>query len=234
MAKLSDLVQCISEATGIPVATVREIGRRLRQAGLIGTGKGGRYGGADMTPKDAASLLTGLLISRVSSVSFSELASETEDHLKGLTAHTPRGHQMVSARWDRRLELSELSRLQPGHSFGDGLAALIASFVNAEFERRMSRWGWVDFSVNIHSPRALVGSVPQPEALIEFETETFGSSNLFYIRRRSAKSLEVFAPRKWSDIVEDPQFDLIVAARIQAATLKSVSLLLRNSGQSNG
>jgi hypothetical protein len=37
---------------------------------------------------------------------------------------------MVSARWDRRLELSELCKLKSGHTFGDAVAALIASFLN--------------------------------------------------------------------------------------------------------
>src|SRR5271170_3484731 len=102
MAKLSDLILCTSEVTGIPEGTVREISRRLREDGLIGTGKGGRYGGAEMTPNDAASLLTALLIVRASSISLSDIARLTKGHLKGLTSHNPRGHRMVLGGWDRR------------------------------------------------------------------------------------------------------------------------------------
>jgi hypothetical protein len=45
MAKLSDLVLRSSEITGVPLPTVREISRRLRENHLIQTGVGGRYGG---------------------------------------------------------------------------------------------------------------------------------------------------------------------------------------------
>src|SRR4029077_11225564 len=91
MAKLSELVLRTAEVTGIPEATVREVSRRLREGGLIQTGKGGRYGGAGMTPKDAASLLTGLLIVKASSTPFNEIASLTKDHLRALTSHVGHG-----------------------------------------------------------------------------------------------------------------------------------------------
>jgi hypothetical protein len=228
MAKLSDLIQCTSEVTGIPVSTVREIGRRLRESGIISTGKGGRYGGADMTPKDAASLLTGLLISRVSCVSLAEIPSLTGVHLKDLTAHEPRVRGLVLARWDRRLELSPLCQLEPGHSFADGFAALITSFVNGEFERRMAKWGWVHVYVEIVSPIPLGSRVAQPDAMIFLDTKAFGDSTLYYIRRRDASGLTAVAPNKWSDIKGGPQLDLRVGAQIRDSTLKSVGLVLRS------
>src|SRR6476660_7040151 len=66
MAKLSDLISCTSAIMGVPFPTVQEVSRRLREAGIIQTGKGGRYGGIGMTPSDATSLLTTLLIMRAS------------------------------------------------------------------------------------------------------------------------------------------------------------------------
>jgi hypothetical protein len=55
--------------------TVREISRRLREARLIRQGKGGRYGAVQiMTPDDAASLLTALMLVKASAASFSAVA----------------------------------------------------------------------------------------------------------------------------------------------------------------
>src|SRR6266849_2432707 len=118
MAKLSDLILCTSEITGIPQATVREVSRRLREGHLIQTGKGGRYGGADMMPRDAVILLTALLIVRGFSVPFTNVASLTRGYLR-LTAHRPYRDRMVWARWDRRLALAQLCRLESGHTFED-------------------------------------------------------------------------------------------------------------------
>src|SRR5690242_721425 len=117
MAKLSDLVVQTSQVTGIGEATVRELARRLREAELIGTGKGGRYGGADMSSRDAARLLTGLLIVRATSLPLNEIAALTSIYLKGIKAHTGRGKQMVLARWDRNLGLHALCELDRGHTF---------------------------------------------------------------------------------------------------------------------
>ena len=233
MARLSELVERTAEVTGIPEATVREVSRRLREGGLIQTGKGGRYGGADMTPTDAASLLTGLLIVKASAVSFAEIASLTKVHLSRLTSHSARGHRVVSARWDRRLELSAFCRLKSGHVFGDAVAALIASFSNGEFERRMPKWGWVEVSIHVYSSKATASSVRNPEAAIDFETEALGHSGLLYIERRTAERIQASPASKWSDIAEGRNSDLLVGAHIRDATLKSVGLLLRNSESRN-
>jgi hypothetical protein len=229
MAKLSELIMRTAAVTGTPEATVREISRRLREGGLIQTGKGGRYGGADMTPRDVACLLSGLLIVRASSVSFADIASVAKSHLDGLTSHIPRSHRMIPARWDRRLELSELCKLKVGHGFGEAFAGLIASFANGEFEQRMTKWRWVRVAVTIYSPRPIPFRTEEPEAAIEFETEAFGRSYLHFIRRRGAERTEMIAPSKWSDINEEMHCDLSVGAEISSATLKSLGLLLQNS-----
>jgi len=234
MAKLSELVLRTSEVTGIPAATVREVSRRLREEGLIQTGKGGRYGGADMTPKDAASLLTGLMIVKASSPSFAEIASLTKDHLNVLKSHDAR-RRSVPARWDRRLELSELCKLKSGHTFGDAFTALIASLSNGEFERKMTKWGWVDLAIEVFSPRpSRINGPPEPDAKIEFRTEAFGESGLIYFRPRIAKHIDTFLPSKWSDMTKDYIFDLSVGARIHYGTLTSVGLLLRNPETTDG
>jgi hypothetical protein len=61
VAKLSDLIVVMTRLTGLPEKTVREVARRVREAGFIQTGKPGRYGGAEMTAQDAAALLLGLV-----------------------------------------------------------------------------------------------------------------------------------------------------------------------------
>lgn len=226
MAKLSDLILRTAETTGIPEPTVREIGRRLREAGLIQTGKGGRYGGAEMTPNDAACLLTGLLIAKASSPSFADIAVLTKSHLKDLTSHnTGRGHRIIHARWDSRLGLSELRKLKRGHAFGEAFAALIASFVNGEFKQRMTKWGWVSVEVKIYSPRPLAFRAAEPEAEIAFETEAFGDVGLHFIRHRSAERVEDITSSSWSQINEGSDCDLIVGAEITQITLKSMGFV---------
>jgi hypothetical protein len=224
MAKLRDLVSRISDVTGVAVATVREISRRLREADLIHTGEGGRYGGADMMPSDAASLLTALLIVRASSVSQTDIVPLTKTYLRSLKSHGPRGHRMVLDRWDRKLALPELCRLNSGHTFEDALIALIVSFSNRDFERNMAKMDSVSLLVKVFT----IG--PDPTAAIEFDTGKLGLLNLFYIRRRVARATEATAPRRWSDIPEGANSDLFVEARVGEATLKSVGLLLRDSG----
>jgi hypothetical protein len=223
MAKLSALVSRTSDVTGMPVETVRELGRRLREAGLIGTGAGGRYGGADMTPRDAAGLLTALLIVRASSISLTKIMQHTEDHLRGLKSHRPSGHRMVPARWSKAVRLPELCRLKTGHSFGEAFTALIASFSTQDFQRAMKEFGTVDVAVRVISAR------PDPEVRIEFFIGKSGHMQLIYILPREAKRSEVVSPRKWSDIRDDLHFDMAVQANVGQATLKAIGLLLRDS-----
>jgi hypothetical protein len=234
MAKLSDLIPCTSEITGIPEATVREVSRRLREGRLIQTGKGGRYGGADMMPKDAVSLLTGLLIVRVSSVPFTEIASITRAYLRRLTSHRPHRDRMVWARWDTRLALTQLCRLKSGHTFEDAFTALIVSLSNGEFEREMVKWNGVNLVIELLG--ALPGDVPDtdPGAIIHLNTSAFGELNLSYIPHGSAGVVYKVAPKNWSEIPGPPGFDLGVSASCRLPTLKSIGLLLRNSELSHG
>jgi hypothetical protein len=140
---------------------------------------------------------------------------------------------MVWARSDKRLELSELCKLKSGHGFGEAFAALIASFVNGEFEQRMTKWRWVSVGVKIFNPRPTrVGGPEVPDAQISIETEAFGDSSLYFIPHRAAEGIEALAPSKWSEITET-HFDLRVGAEITEDTLKSIGLLLRNSEPSH-
>lgn len=54
--KLNELVAEVSNMTGLPQATIGETARSLQKAGLIKTGRPGRYGGAQMSSEDATAL----------------------------------------------------------------------------------------------------------------------------------------------------------------------------------
>jgi hypothetical protein len=60
MTKIGDLIQTAADVTALPASKVKEKARQVREAGYMQTGSAGRYGGADMTERDAANLLLGL------------------------------------------------------------------------------------------------------------------------------------------------------------------------------
>jgi hypothetical protein len=220
MAKLSDLITRSSEVTGVPIPTVREISRRLREARLISTGKRGRYGGTDMAPGDAASLLTGLLIARASTASLDEVTLLTKSHLQDLACQGDDDGRS----WSNWLALPQLSRLKLGHTFGDALIALIASISNGDMERSIEKRNadrqrgiarYFEIKVEINKP------TPHQEAKIGFRTPTFFQS-VVYLRRGD---IVLYPPRTWSD-VEDLGDDLRVSAAISESTLKAIGDLL--------
>lgn len=61
MAKLPDLVRAAADATGETEASIKVLARTLREGGLITTFGRGRHG-AEMSSRDAASLLLGLAV----------------------------------------------------------------------------------------------------------------------------------------------------------------------------
>lgn len=63
MAKLSNLQEAFVEALQdcLDPGSIRETGRRLKEAGLIRKGLRGRYGGTEMTSEDATSYMAALL-----------------------------------------------------------------------------------------------------------------------------------------------------------------------------
>jgi hypothetical protein len=223
MAKLSDLILRSSEVTGVPLATVREVGRRLREDGLIQTGVGGRYGGAEMTAEHAAGLLTALMIVRAYSTSMRSVARLTRSHLKDLKSYY--------GRWNRVSALPQLCRLKPTHTFGDAFSSLLASVADGDLERATKKWtlyktpvtgSSFELTVKIASPN------PFPVAIIDFNTEAFGLLRMIYAPRRDKVTCEDW-PRRWSEISDEPRNDLEVYATLCHPTLKAIGLLLRNS-----
>jgi len=233
MAKLSDLISCTSAIMGVPFPTVQEVSRRLREAGMIQTGKGGRYGGIGMTPSDATSLLTTLLIMRASFASLSKIVPLTRSHLKDFRSYSSRGERLVLDTWDQKLALPQLCRLKRGHTFGDSLTALIGSISNGDLKQAVADWASsrphgvapsFRFEVKIVGPR------PHSEAGIEFHTAAF-DEELFYLRPRDVKKFNLIdqaPPRKLRDLFENEPFgfDLYVTASIGQETLTEIGRLL--------
>jgi hypothetical protein len=237
MAKLSDLIFRTSDVTGVPFATVQEVSRRLREGGLIQTGKGGRHGGADMTPHDAASLLTALLIVRASSISLSEIVRLTRINLRDFRSYSSQGDRLVLDTWDQKLALPQLCRLKSGHTFGEALTALISSVANGDLKHAITVWAsnrphgvapYFEFEAKINGPR------PYSEARIDFNTSAFDAW-LIYLRPQDTKKFKVVLtppPRKARDLFElEPLgFDLVVTATIRQETLTEIGRLLSEGG----
>ena len=115
MATPAQLMESVSKATGVPLATVVDIDRRLVAAGL--RTKGGRgFSVARMTPLDAARLLTAILGSPFAKTSAEAVARY---------ARTRVDDQRSSEGLYAPLGVPELAALAERHSFIDALAALL-------------------------------------------------------------------------------------------------------------
>jgi hypothetical protein len=110
-------MQTISDATGLPLATVVDADRRLVKGGL--RTKGGRgFSVAQMAPLDAARLLTALLASTMTNASVEAVQRYIQTH-----ADKSRSSEKLFA----ATGLADLAELPARHGFVDALEALIAS-----------------------------------------------------------------------------------------------------------
>jgi hypothetical protein len=117
MATPAQLVKAMSDATGVPLATLVDIDRKLVK-GKLRT-KGGRgVNAARMTALDAARLLTAVLASPQANAS----ADAVERYAK-----TRPDKARSSDKLFRAVKLNDLAALPTRHSFVDALAGLIAS-----------------------------------------------------------------------------------------------------------
>ena len=87
-----------------------------------------------MTPQDAASLLTALMIMKTSAPPMSTLARLTRSHLRELLSY--------NGRWknDDVAPPPQLYRLKPNHTFGDAFSALLASIAEGDLENSIKEW----------------------------------------------------------------------------------------------
>ena len=117
MASPAQLVETTSRATGVPLATVVDIDRRLTNAKLRAkTGRGRNV--ARMTALDAARLLTAVLASPQANLA----ATAVQRY-----ALTGVDRARSSVRLFATAELDDLAALPEEHSFIEGLAAVIVS-----------------------------------------------------------------------------------------------------------
>jgi len=133
MASPAQLVQTVSDATGIPLPTITDIDRRLVKAKLRTLGGRG-LSAARMAPLDAARLLTAILGSPQANA-----AAEAVERY----ALTRPDKTSSSDSGFARIELEELAALPARHSFVDALAALITSAAGGSLARLMAASeGW--------------------------------------------------------------------------------------------
>lgn len=117
MASSAQLMETTSEVTGVPLATVVDMDRRLVKAGL--RAKSGRgFNVAQMTPLDAARLLTAILAS-----SQANLAADAVERYAQTRVDKARSSESRFG----ATELDDLAALSARHGFVTALAALIAS-----------------------------------------------------------------------------------------------------------
>jgi len=134
MATPAQLVHMVSSATGVPLPTIVDIDRKLVM-GKLRT-KGGRgFSAAQMTPLDAARLLTAVLASPQANA-----AAEAVERY----AITCPDRACSSDRLFATAKIDELATLPARHGFVDALAALISSANTGSLARMMdgSREGW--------------------------------------------------------------------------------------------
>jgi len=125
MASPAQLVRTLSETTGVPLATVTDLDRRLVKGALRTKGGRGLYA-ARMTPLDAARLLTAMLGASQSILA----AAAVGRYAKTRVERSRSSDDLFGASG-----LTDLASLNPDHSFVDGLKSLIASAADGALAR---------------------------------------------------------------------------------------------------
>jgi hypothetical protein len=135
MASPAELVRTVSSATGVPLPTVVDIDRRLVKGKL--RAKAGRgFNAAQMTPLDAARLLTAVLASGQANAA----ADAVERYTKTRIDKTRSSDKLFGAEG-----LDDLAALPARQSFVDALTALIVSASSGSLARLIatSEDGWI-------------------------------------------------------------------------------------------
>lgn len=206
MAGPAQLIQAVSVTTGVPLPTVTDIDRRLVKVGLRSKGGRGRSA-ANMTPLDAARLLTAILAAPQATLSVEAVTRYAE---------TKPDKTRSTDGLFRQVELDDLSRLPARHGFVDALAALIASVSTGSLHRLMAKVG--------------KGWQLQIE-VFAFTRATWGRIRLAGLPNGLTASLE-YRPTKSSGHVATTAHtgDLEQSRRITAATILPVARLLSEEG----
>lgn len=123
-----DLVRTVSEATGLPLATVTDVDRRLAKANLRPVGGRGPNA-AQMGPLEAARLLTAVLATPKANEAAEAVSRYSETH--------PDKARSSPGQFES-LGLDDLAELSGKHSFVEGLAALITCAASGFLAKALS------------------------------------------------------------------------------------------------
>lgn len=125
----------VSNATGVSLPTITDIDRKL-VAGKLRTKAGRGFSAAQMTPLDAARLLTAVLASPQANVSVEAVARYARTRID----KTRSSDKLFGA-----IGLDDLLSFPARHSFVDGLAALITSAATGSLAQLIaqSKDGWI-------------------------------------------------------------------------------------------
>jgi hypothetical protein len=151
MASPAELVRTVSAATGVPLPTIVDIDRRLVKRKL--RTKGGRgFNAAQMTPLDAARLLTALLASPQANAA----ATAVEHYTQTRVDKARSSDKLFGA-----AGLDDLAALPAKHSFVDALTAVIASVSTGSLAKLIasSKEDWVPHIEICAFTRAIRGRI---------------------------------------------------------------------------
>jgi len=214
MASPGELVRTVSSATGVPLPTIVAIDRRLVKAKL--RTKGGRgFNAAQMTPLDAARLLTAVLASPHASGAADVVERYSQTHVD----KTRSSDKLLGS-----TDLDDLAALPGKHSFVDALTALITSTSSGSIAKVMikSQNGWVPrieiyaFARAVRGRIRIAGLPNGLTASVEYAAALDGIKT-----RRDAK-----IGRTRSGVADDREGDLEQSRRVTERTILSIAALL--------
>jgi len=195
MTAAPELMQAVSEATGVALGTIVDLDRWLVRAKL--RNKGGRgLNAARMTPLDAARLLTAVLASPQSNKA-AEAVQRYGQTKPDKARSTEKGFASSG--------LEDMAGLPANHNFVDGLAALIASVATGSLCKLPSR------------------SFPHIE-VFAFSRATHGRMRIFALPRGVTASVE-YVPMSSGRDASAATGDLEQSRRITEQTILTVAKL---------
>ncbi len=212
MATPAQLMRTMSVATGVPLSTVVDIDRRLVKGGL--RTKGGRgFNAAQMTPLDAARLLTALLGSPLANASVGAVRRYARTEVD-----KRRSDETLYAATD----VPELAALPARHSFVAALATLITSATAGSLVDMMAaRKGWKPHIEIFAFTRATYGRIRLtglPNGM---------TANVEYVPPPSATRRRRKTPSATTaSVSEDSTGDLEQSRRVTERTILAVAKLL--------
>jgi len=200
------LVETLSAATGVSVATVIDIDRKLVAAGLRTKGGRGLHA-ARMTSLDAARLLTAILASPQANQSAQTVTRYSETRVEA--ARSSDGLYAAAS-------LDDMAALPARHGFVDALAALIGSAATGSLAELVADSG--------------IGGAPHIE-VFAFSRATYGRIRLSGLPNRPTVQVEYLPPRDpkrgrgRGTAGADDNGDLETSSRVTERTILAVANL---------